>query len=880
MRRDRENGNSDRRGGGVLIATNKNIRTQLISSQSFGASDFLLILCKFNNYVFYVCCLYAPPNSDIATYTSIFDYLDSILKDGDPILLAGDFNLPFFPAVMCDISSSLMHFLCFNNLVQVNSVYNFLGRRLDLVISNINNLAIQKCVSSLIVEDNYHPSLRIDFSVKTTDVKKINSVYTYDYSKGNYLLLHSMMRDVNWDSLLNISNPNDCMSELYCKLYNVLDKTIPKKISSKSFHKRKFPHWFSKDLIKKINIKNKMHRRNKFSIEFRDLRTSIKAQTKVEFREYHKNIEHNASLDPSGFWKFIKSKSQGNGVPEHIIHNDTSYEGSLDIANAFANYFKGVYEPSEIDVYSDFGDFWGNFDFVEITNDMTLAAIKKLKSKKSVSTDNIPSYIFKGCAEILAKPLTHLFNCALNTGVFPDTLKKSIVVPIYKKGGIDKIQNYRPINLLSPLAKVFEIILHENLQLLINEHIVKEQHGFLKDRSTISNLSVFTNSASLAIDNKQQLDVIYTDAEKAFDKVSHKLLLNKLIHFGLSKKAFELLKSYLTDRTCTVRIGNETSDAFTVTSGVPQGSNISPLLFILFVNDLPECIMHSECLLFADDFKIYKNVASESDCIDLQSDLTNVMTWFTNNKMFLNIEKCSFVSFTRKSTRINFEYRIHSETLTESRAIKDLGITFESNLRFNLHYRNMVNKAYQMLGFLIRNSKHFKQISTLSKLYNCLVRPHLEYASIIWTPTAECNRDLIEKIQKKFLRYLYFKQNGVYPVFPLLVSYKNMLSSFNFQDLHARRIVQCLIILYNIINNYKLNNSDLINNIKFHVPKISLRRTTNSNKTFNIYTVSSYMCHILDECNAVLSQFNIDIFHTNVKEINKILNHTSFTTVK
>lgn len=267
------------------------------------------------------------------------------------------------------------------------------------------------------------------------------------------------------------------------------------------------------------------------------------------------------------------------------------------------------------------------------------------------------------------------------------------MVPIYKKGGIDKIQNYRPINLLSPLAKVFEIILHENLQLLINEHIVKEQHGFLKDRSTISNLSVFTNSASLAIDNKQQLDVIYTDAEKAFDKVSHKLQLNKLIHFGLSKKAFELLKSYLTDRTCTVRIGNKTSDAFTVTSGVPQGSNISPLLFILFVNDLPECIMHSECLLFADDFKIYKNVASESDCIDLQSDLTNVMTWFTNNKMFLNIEKCSFVSFTRKSTRINFEYPIHSETLTESRAIKDLGITFESNLRFNLHYRNMVNKA-------------------------------------------------------------------------------------------------------------------------------------------------------------------------------------------
>lgn len=509
------------------------------------------------------------------------------------------------------------------------------------------------------------------------------------------------------------------------------------------------------------------------------------------------------------------------------------------------------------------------YHFYKITESIVNDSIKRLKPKKSVGSDNIPSYIFKGCADILTKPLAHIFNLCIRKGTFPDKFKETVVVPLHKKGDTCNVSNYRPISIINAISKIFETILYKFIAQNVSKDIVPQQHGFIEGKSTVSNLLVFTNFISRAIDNGQQLDVIYTDAEKAFDKVSHCLLLEKLINFDFSETAFKLMKSYLEMRPYTVRIGKELSEEYIATSGVPQGSNMSPLLFSIFINDLPNCITrNSECLLFADDFKIFRIISSDMDCLDLQTDLNNVSAWFAKNKMYLNIDKCCSMKFTRKQNIISFDYTINSSTLNTTEQVVDLGVTFQANFTFNKHYEQITKKAYRMLGFLIRNTREFRNISTLISLYNALVRPHLEYASIIWSPTAETNCNLIEKVQKKFLRYLYFKKFEIFPMFPLLVSYKSMLEIFDMQYLHQRRVTQCVLFVYLMLNNIKYRDCLLINELSFHVPKIYLRSRAQS-----LFSTNQRSCSPLNrisiECNKALVGKNIDIFSTSILEIKR-----------
>lgn len=234
------------------------------------------------------------------------------------------------------------------------------------------------------------------------------------------------------------------------------------------------------------------------------------------------------------------------------------------------------------------------------------------------------------------------------------------------------------------------------------------------------------------------------------------------------------------------------------------------------LNDLPDCITHSSCLMFADDFKMFKTVETQQDSIHLQQDINSVCMWFKDNKMTLNITKCCVITYTRRVNYIMSSYTIEEGELCRKKECKDLGVIFQSNLKFNNHYNYIVNKAYKMLGFVVRNSRFFKDLGCIIKLYNSLVRPHLEYASVIWSPQGGVNIDLIEKVQKRFLRYLYVRKNNAYPY---MVSYMSMLKSFHLITLERRRSLQAVLFIFSIVNNLKYKDLLIINSIKFLVPK-------------------------------------------------------------
>ena len=340
-----------------------------------------------------------------------------------------------------------------------------------------------------------------------------------------------------------------------------------------------------------------------------------------------------------------------------------------------------------------------------------------MENSVSLPPDNIPEIFLKKCMTNLCKPLHIIFNLSLQTGVFLDSWKSSFITPIHKSGSKQSIENYRPIAKLQLIPKVFESLVKTKMYDAVKAYISPFQHGFVTGKSTATNLTLLTNFCINTIEKRSQVDVIYTDFSKAFDRVSHKLLLSKLRSLGFHSQIFDWIKSYLENRVQSVKIGQTKSEIISNYSGVPQGSHLGPLLFILFVNDLPSFVLDSQCLSFADDFKIYRAINSFSDCLQLQNDLTSLSKWCLLNDLDLNINKCCVLTFTRTFSPIFFDYFISDNVLQRVFNHKDLGVIFDSKLDFRMHVDYIVSRGNSMLGFLFRNSKEFKCHYTIKSLF-------------------------------------------------------------------------------------------------------------------------------------------------------------------
>lgn len=264
-------------------------------------------------------------------------------------------------------------------------------------------------------------------------------------------------------------------------------------------------------------------------------------------------------------------------------------------------------------------------------------------------------------------------------------------------------------------------------------------------------LTLFSSSVINNFENNLQTDVIYTDFSKAFDRVNHDLLIQKLIKIGFPNMLIKWIRSYLTKRTQQVIYKNSISNTIYVLSGVPQGSHIGPVLFNLFINDLPNCIVNSSILMYADDCKVYRSIKDSNDNVLLQNDLDNFQKWCKQNQMCLNSKKCFVMTFSRKSNSIRFDYSIESAHLQRNQTFMDLGILFDTKCSFNAHIDYILSKSYSKLGCVLRWSRELKDDEILLTLYLSLVRSNLEYCSPLWCPNYQNNINKLESLQKKFL---------------------------------------------------------------------------------------------------------------------------------
>lgn len=294
--------------------------------------------------------------------------------------------------------------------------------------------------------------------------------------------------------------------------------------------------------------------------------------------------------------------------------------------------------------------------------------------------------------------------------------------------------------------------------------------------------------------------------------------MQKLKSLGLNTAFLKWLNSYLTNRKQFVKIDECTSIHIDVISGLPQGSHLGPLLFVLFINDLPSVLKYCKCLMYADDVKIFLATSSPADCARLQLDINNFLGWCNYNHLKLNFSKCKIFSATRSPSLIINNYHFRNVNLLRVNIIKDLGVHFDQKFDFRSHVDYVVSKGNSMLGFLKRNSNDFKDAYTLKTLFMALVLPNLEYCCVVWCPFYENNIIRIERIQKRFTRYALRKLNwnGVLP------EYKARCSLVDLKTLQCRRQVQCILFVKDVFDN-RISCSDLLSLMPLYAPARVLR---------------------------------------------------------
>jgi hypothetical protein len=385
-----------------------------------------------------------------------------------------------------------------------------------------------------------------------------------------------------------------------------------------------------------------------------------------------------------------------------------------------------------------------------------------------------------------------MFNISLSQGKLPIDWKKANVVPIFKKGNKLEVSNYRPVSLLPIISKVLERCILNKIIETIRPQITRLQHGFMKGKSTTTQIITVISNIHKIFDNKDKTDVIYFDLAKAFDSVPHSLLLHKLQSFGIHGNLLKWIRNYLTNRQQRVTCDGQNSSWLPVSSGVPQGSILGPILFIIYINDLPDILSpETLCAIFADDTKIYRKIQNNNDIQQLQTDIDNVAEWGTKWGLKFNTKKTVHLPISY-STTLDSDYAMEDAAIRQESTMDDLGITISTNLRWTTHINQIITKAHQRLGLIIRTLGYDAPKQAKQNAYVAMVRSVLEYGSSIWSPVDKDTLRKIEKIQRKATNFI---TNNPYITKPHYKTYKERLLETNLLPLSYRREISDLALL-------------------------------------------------------------------------------------
>lgn len=816
FRCDRADIGDTRKGGGVLIAVKSNYVALLHTTNNI--LEQIWVQVKLGERSLHIGATYIPPNAPYEAYEHVVSTTNKIIDDADPadiVMLFGDFNKVATWYHDTENNLLLRHGEAHEDTIAFFDAMNDLGlsqicnirnrNQLDLIFTDLSSdFMVSRASHPLKIDSFHHASIEVVLEMKTQfDVCSPDDINTkYDFYKTNLPALSTALNNINWDDALDGLDVDDAVARFQSIIWTTLTKFTPKKCTTR---KRYSCPWMNKNLASCRNRRNRAFKAvSRYATEenirrflmYRDQFLMLNAEL---YRTYLQDQAELLRRDPAKFWKIVNSKRSTGGIPRYMRFNGMESSNPGNTANLFADYFEGVYTST--DSYRvPHGPSLHPVSLLNLNINDVRKSLNEIDITKGPGPDGIPNLILKAMANELALPLTRLFNTSLTAGKFPDVWKKSYVTPIHKSGDRSDCSNYRSISILSAIPKLFEKLVTNHLDGEIGHFIHSSQHGFRPGLSTATNLTIYVDDVLNGMNRCGQVDAIYTDFAKAFDRVNHKLLIRKLQLLGIDGSLLRWLNSYLTNRGQIIRIGGAESREINTPSGVPQGSHLGPLLFAIFVNDLCDDICDSNFLLYADDLKIYRLIRNEYDAECLERDAQRVQDWCIRNNMSLNVNKCVAITFTRKKqcNVVQHDYGIGGELLNKVPVVKDLGVLIDERLTFSAHIDQIVSRGKSTLGFLKRQAKVYNCPYVTKSLYCALVRPILEYCSVVWDPVFDNAKKRLESVQKQFLlfalRELAWRDRFVLP------PYEARLSLIDLESLSDRRKIAACAMATSCLN--------------------------------------------------------------------------------
>ena len=882
FRDDRDLYLSDKKsGGGVLVAIDANFDAELITSEKFKEFEHVWVKALIAGETHIFASVYFPPlHADKKSFEKFFGDVEKILDNFKPetkIHLYGDFNQRTADFIVDEDNESILLPVIGENqtlqyffdeiskfgLNQINNVKNKQNCYLDLLFTNITE---DFCVSSasmpLWKNETFHIAIEYSHYIQQqTSSNDWQYEEIAEYSKANLPEIKRRLNSINWQTLLGNEKIIDkAVDQFYVAFKRILDDCIPrKKIRRRN---DKDPPWFDKDLKNLRNRKQKLHKLYNMSKgtdneqnywqNYLDSCEQLNSKITTSLETYNNKIESNIKSDPKSFFNYVKSKQKSNNFPSSMHFRDRVGSNPEEISNLFADFFESVY--TTFSEHDRDRDYFSKLPEPHITTSLQIlstneirVALEGIDGSKGPGPDGIPPSIVKNLSNELTEPLHWLYNLSLKTGKFPTEWKKSFLIPIYKSGRKSDIENYRGVAIISCIPKLFEAIVNEKIFGQVKNLISENQHGFYKGRSTATNLLQFVSFTLDAMDRGNLVHTLYTDFSKAFDRVDIPLLLFKLKRIGIETALLRWIESYLTSRTQLVKFNGKMSRYINVTSGVPQGSHLGPLLFVLFINDVSIFLKHINILTYADDMKLYMEIGATSNAIMFQSEVDIFHEWCNKSLLQLNVKKCNVITYSRKQTPLVVDTTLGNQVVTKCDQIRDLGVILDTKLTFSDHYNTIIHKARNTLNFIKRFSYNFQDPYTLKTLYIAYVRSILEYCSIIWSPYQVTHIDRIESVQKQFVLFALRKLG--WTSFPL-PSYESRCMLINLDTLKKRREFAHLSFVNEIVS-YRIASPQLLQNLNFYAPFRNLR-------TRNLFLGNSFRTNYAQNgpFNKIMSTYN------------------------
>jgi hypothetical protein len=664
------------------------------------------------------------------------------------------------------------------------------------------------------------------FTLNCYAVKQVPKRERLNFSKGDYDKLRATVEAANISDRIKDMNVADSWSLLKDTVVAAVNTCVPKVKLSGS---KKKTQWMNSAVLAKLKVKKQAYKRYLQTRDGADYllytraRNQAKSSCRSAVKNFEKNVAKNAKQNPKAFFSYARSKSRTNeGISDLKVDQRkvTSDEGKANVLNQF---FSSVFTDEDLSSFPDCEERTVDSKLlnIDISEEVVLKRLIALNPNKSCGPDGFHPRLLRELASELAGPLTVFFQKTLSEGVLPPDWKEAQVKPLFKKGDKSSPGNYRPVSLTSVVCKLMESIVRDRVidHLTVNNLLSECQHGFIAGRSCTTNLLSTLDDWTRILDEGEPVDAVYLDFAKAFDSVPHERMLRKVQALGIGGNVLQWIRDFLVGRRQRVSVNGTVSDWAAVRSGVPQGSVLGPVLFVAFINDLPD-VVSSLCSMYADDTKVYGAAENVSK---LQDDLDRLVDWADTWQLRFNADKCNVLHLGKNNKQQSYDMRKHGssdkKTLGKSSLEKDLGVHVDKDLRFSQHIETQVNKANKLLG-LIRRSYEYLDGESMKMLFIALVRPHLEFGNVVWSPKLEKDKQLVESVQRRATKIIPGLKNK---------TYEERLKHMKLPSLSYRRLRGDLIEVYKYTHGiYKIPNKllelETRNNTRGHAYKLKKLR--------------------------------------------------------